>query len=146
MERERGNGVVVSLNRLLESSRIDTTELEWDGHIIKMIDVDNALAANRNGAEEPYGDGWGYPPKEKTRQYHIDRVVYFVRHPEKIVDIQIDNETDGLYTILPIPIVVDGWHRLMAATYLGLNAITIQYSGRNDVLDYLSGRSNDLPA
>lgn len=83
--------------------------------------------------------------KKRTRDWHIGRIIYFIKHPEEIRDIEIDNECNNEY-ILPQLVIVDGWHRYAAARWLfdqgKLFKIHCRYGGRLDVLDYLKGNSD----
>ena len=78
---------------------------------------------------------------------HIGRILYFIKHPNEIRDLEIDNECNGSY-ILPQPVIVDGWHRYAAARWLfdqgELYKIHCRYGGRMDVLDYLQGKTEEL--
>ncbi len=65
----------------------------------------------------PFGDTFKYPPKKRTSQWHIRRILYFVNHPQEIKNIELDNES-STFDILPVPIIIDGYHRWMAARYL----------------------------
>lgn len=51
--------------------------------------------------------------------------------------------------ILPQPVIVDGYHRYAAARWLfdqgKLFEIHCRYGGRMDVLDYLKGKSDEIP-
>ena len=96
----------------------------------------------------PFGDTFKYPPKKRTSQWHIRRILYFVNHPQEIKNIELDNES-STFDILPVPIIIDGYHRWMAARYLyelgSLHKIHCLYAGREDVLDYLKGKLDTMP-
>ncbi len=97
---------------------------------------------------DPYGDVWNHPVLEmRSRDWHIGRILYFIKHPNEIRDIEIDNECNNGY-ILPQPVIVDGWHRYAAARWLfdqeKLFKIHCRYGGRMDVLDYLQGNNESL--
>lgn len=122
---------------------------EWnDGDYITLEDVSAGL---KNGIKEildPYSDTYKHPVlKTKSRDWHIGRIVYFINHPEEIRDIEIDNMCNN-GRILPVPIIVDGHHRFVAAKYLydngKLKTIHCMYGGRMDVLDYLKGNTDEL--
>ena len=94
------------------------------------------------------GDTWKHPVLEqKSREWHIGRIIYFINHPMEIRDIEIDNECSG-NIILPQPIIVDGWHRYAAARWLydqgKLTEIHCRYGGRVDVLEYLQGKTDSF--
>ena len=75
-------------------------------------------------------------------------ILYFVNHPQEIKNIELDNES-STFDILPVPIIIDGYHRWMAARYLyelgSLHKIHCLYAGREDVLDYLKGKLDTMP-
>lgn len=120
----------------------------WSGS----IDLNDISIARHEGLPEisdPYGDTWKYPVLEhRTRDWHIGRILYFIKRPNEIRDLEIDNKCSGGY-ILPQPVIVDGWHRYAAARWLfdqgKLSEIHCKYGGRIDVLKYLQGRTNDIP-
>lgn len=137
---------VILIKRLLEFS--PTTELQWDNSgIITMPDISDAIGKLPE-IFEPYVDIWRYPVKcEKSRNWHIGRIIYFIKHPEEIKDIEIDNECfEGL--ILAQPLIIDGWHRWAAAVWLynknEMEHIGCKYGGRMDVLEYLKGETDEL--
>ena len=76
---------------------------------------------------------------------HADRIRYLADAPELHDPIEVDNECDRNH-ILPIPIILDGHHRLFAHAWLGLETIEVKYGGRLDVLDYLKGAISKPPA
>lgn len=47
--------------------------------------------------------------ENKSTEWHIGRVLYFIKHPEEI---EVDNICNGKY-ICPIPVIIDGNHRFM---------------------------------
>lgn len=117
----------------------------WDGEKITIEEVKNALAKGVKPIEEYYhnsGDPIG--KINKTKEWHIRRVIYFIKNPHKINSIIIDNEVLNGY-ILPEPTIVDGRHRAMAKFILGHKYIKARYSGRDDVLDYLTGKIDVKP-
>ena len=96
-----------------------------------------------------YKDFYQYFLDEKrTSQWHIRRILYFVNLPQEIKNIELDNES-STFDILPVPIIIDGYHRWMAARYLyelgSLHKIHCLYAGREDVLDYLKGKLDTMP-
>lgn len=93
-----------------------------------------------SGVEWRRSDSW----KTRTGERHVRRVRYFVRHPEKIDPICVDNMCSGPY-IYAVPVLVDGWHRYLAARVLGWEKIQIAYGGRIDVLEYLQGTTDTPP-
>ena len=142
------NGDIIWIDRLAEFFPDKT--MAWnDGESVSLDDISYALNSHMTGESEPYGDTWNYTDvKNKSTKWHIGRVMYFVNHPEEIRDIEIDNVVNG-FQILPIPIIVDGNHRFMAAMWLHnqgeMVKVHCRYGGRVDLLDWLSGKSDILP-
>lgn len=139
---EEYNGDIIIIDKLIEF--LPTEHWEWDK--TGKIDLEDISIAIHEGVLEipdPYGDIWNHPVLEhKTRDWHIGRILYFIKHPNEICNIEIDNECDNGY-ILPQPVIVDGWHRYAAARWLfdqgKLDKIHCRYGGRLDVLEYLKG-------
>lgn len=83
----------------------------------------------------------------RTRRYHLGRIHYFINRlllGEELDPVEIDNACAGRY-ILPIPILLDGHHRLCAAVIVGERTIQTNYGGRVDVKNWLSGRRAQRP-
>lgn len=145
---EEYNGDIIRIDRLIKL--LPKEHYEWDeSGKICLDDISVARHECLTEISEPYGDTWKYPVlKQRTRDWHIGRILYFIKHPNEIRDIEIDNECNGVY-ILPQPIIVDGWHRYAAARWLfdqgKLSKIHCRYGGRMDVLDYLQGKTDELP-
>lgn len=140
--------ITVYLDRLIETSDIDMNDdsyFTWDGHSITIDDVKNYLSTGQQGTDQPYGDRFKHFPKQHDKLYHIQRVAWFVQHPEEIKGIAVDNRCEGMFYILPETIIDDGFHRIMAAYICGLEKVKIVYSGRIDVLNYLKGRRKTRP-
>lgn len=141
-------GDIIRIDRLIRF--FPTEHWEWDE--TGKIDLDDISIARHEGVTEipdPYGDTWKHPVLEhRNRDWHIGRILYFIKHPNEIRDIEIDNEVHNGY-ILPQPVIVDGWHRYAAARWLfdqgKLSKIHCRYGGRMDVLDYLKGKSDEIP-
>ena len=147
MDSDKYNGDIIRIDRLIEF--LPTEHWFWDE--TGEIDLDDISVAMHEAVpevSEPYGDQWKHPVLEqKSREWHIGRIIYFINHADEIRDIEIDNECSG-YVILPQPIIVDGWHRYAAARWLydqgKLVVIHCRYGGRADVLEYLQGKTDDL--
>lgn len=112
-----------------------------------MDDISDAIHKGVAEMPEPYGDTWKHPvSKQRSRKWHIGRIIYFINHPEEIRDIEIDNACNFV-SILPQPIIVDGWHRYAAARWLyekqQLSGICCLYGGRIDILEYLQGKTDN---
>lgn len=141
---EEYNGDIIRIDKLIEF--LPSEHWEWDE--TGKINLDDISIARHEGLpeiSEPYGDTWKYPVLEhRTRDWHIGRILYFIKNPNEIRDIEIDNECSGRY-ILPQPVIVDGWHRYAAARWLfdqgKLFEIHCNYGGRMDVLEYLQGKT-----
>lgn len=67
-----------------------------------------------------------------------------MKNPCEISGIEVDNPCAG-NAILPGCVIVDGWHRIAAGILLGLRTVDIEYGGRSDVEDYISGKSDERP-
>lgn len=144
---EEYNGDMIRIDKLVEF--LPTEHWEWDetGEI-DLDDISIAIHEALSEIPEPYGDTWKHPVLEhRTRDWHIGRILYFIKHPDEIRDIEIDNKCSGGY-ILPQPVIVDGWHRYAAARWLfdqgKLFEIHCMYGGRMDVLEYLQGKTDEL--
>lgn len=114
------------------------SDFEWNlGEKVTMNDISSAI---ENGQTE--GEKIHDPNVTMPNKYHIGRIIYFINHPEKIEYIKIQNSDDG-YSVRPIPVMIEGYHRFMAAywLYLGgkLKEIYCSYEGRKDLLNYLKG-------
>ena len=141
------HGDIILIERL---SEFYTSEYwNWnDGDYITLEDISNAVSNNFPEISDPFGDTYKHPAQEiRDRKWHIGRIIYFINHPEEIQDIEIDNMCNNGW-ILPVPVIVDGHHRFVAAKYLHdnrkLKTIHCMYGGRMDVLDYLKGNTDEL--
>lgn len=142
---EEYNGDIILIEKLIEF--LPGEHWEWDDTgKINLEDISVAMHECIPEITDPYGDTWEHPVLEKrSRDWHIGRIIYFIKHPNEIRDIEIDNECNYGY-ILPQPVIVDGWHRYAAARWLydqcKLFTIRCRYGGRLDVLEYLKGDLN----
>lgn len=144
---EEYNGDIIKIDRLKELLPKDNWSWDETGEI-NLDDISEAIHGAIPEISDPYGDTWKHPVLEsKSRKWHVGRIIYFINHPNEIRDIQIDNECDNGY-ILPQPVIVDGWHRYVAARWLHnqskLYEIHCRYGGRQDVLEYLQGKTDEL--
>lgn len=83
----------------------------------------------------------------RTAFYHRGRVLYFAElfaAGEDVDPIMVDNECWGR-NIYPIPVLLDGYHRLAGALLAGVDKIPAIYGGRTDLRDYLTGRRREKP-
>lgn len=139
------NGDMVIIDRLIEF--FPDTGIEWNsGEKVNLQNIDVAIINHQLEEPEPFGDTWEHLCMEnKSTQWHIGRILYFINHPEEIKDIELDNYCDNGF-IYPEPIIVDGNHRFMAALWLRkqctMDKVHCRYGGREDILDYLTGRSD----
>lgn len=137
----------VLFDRLIDMAAIDAHKAwQWPGSgIITLEDITEEKHRGSCGTSEPYGDTWKHPIKtERTKNYHISRIIYFIEHPEEISGIEVDNPCidNG---ILPGCEIIDGFHRIAAGIILGLERVDIEYGGRGDIEDYISGKSDIRP-
>lgn len=80
------------------------------------------------------------------RAWDLGRIRFFYDELGRGADLEpidVDNVCDG-GRIYPIPIVLDGHHRLIAAV-LRRRRIRVEYGGRVDLLDYLKGQRRRPP-
>lgn len=136
---DKCNGDIILTEKLPE---FYPNGFRWNETIITKEMIGTAISNGNTGAQEEYGNQ--NAPEIKSDEWHISRIVYFVLHPEEIKNINIDNVTNGMH-IRPIPIILDGNHRFFAATVLKLQKIHCLYGGREDVLDYLTGKIDICP-
>ena len=116
---------------------------------MELDDIACAIHEGQPEEPEPFGDHWKHLCMEnKSTEWHIGRVLYFINHPEEIRDIEIDNIRNGMH-ICPIPVIVDGNHRFVAAMWLHdqgkMEKVHCMYGGRTDLLDYLMGNTDEQP-
>lgn len=144
---EEYNGDIIRIDRLIEF--LSTEHWSWDetGEI-NLNDISIAIHEAIPEISNPYGDAWKHPVLEqKSREWHIGRIIYFINHPIEIKDIEIDNECSDNF-ILPQPVIIDGWHRYVAARWLydqgKLSEIHCRYGGREDLLLYLKGETDEF--
>lgn len=79
--------------------------------------------------------------------YHRRRIRYFVdllRAGEELNPISVDNVCSDRH-IYPIPVLLDGHHRLIASILEKRKTILAHYGGRVDLLRYLEGKRKSLP-
>lgn len=141
-------GDMILIDRLSEFYPVNSWV--WNkGEIVTLDDITLAILNEQPEESEPFGDHWKHPcMNSKSTRWHIGRILYFIRHPDEIKDIDIDNLYDGDY-IFPVPLIIDGNHRFMASMWLhrqgNINKVHCRYGGRLDLLDYLTGASDICP-
>lgn len=85
--------------------------------------------------------------KQPTRAWDYGRIRHFY---ERLLDgatldaIEVDNECD-FGRIYPVPVLIDGHHRLAASHLAGTTIIPVSYGGRIDLLRYLTGARKTCP-
>lgn len=87
--------------------------------------------------------------KKPSRAWDYGRIRYFYEQLQADVDlaaIEIDNECSFFGQIYPVPIVLDGHHRLAASHLAGTHFIRASYGGRIDLLRYLTGVRKTCPS
>lgn len=137
----------IRIDRLAEFFPVE--RWSWGGKRgFDLNDITKAVQMSVSEISDPYGDEWNHPVlEEKPLDWHIGRVVYFIKHPYEIKGIEIDNKCSN-GSILPIPVIVDGWHRYIAARWLykqgQIEKVSCLYGGRMDVLAYLKGETDIL--
>jgi hypothetical protein len=85
--------------------------------------------------------------RDRSMEYHRGRIRYFVdrlRAGHKLDPISVDNVCNSGH-IYPIPVLLDGNHRLTACILVGCKTIPAEYGGRVDLLRYLEGKRKTLP-
>jgi hypothetical protein len=91
-----------------------------------------------------------FEPEDKRpddKGWHLGRVKFFVNQLQrglKLRPITIDCNCYGMHVSVE-PIVIDGHHRLAAATFVKARRIPVSFSGRVDLRDYLTGKRRTLP-
>jgi hypothetical protein len=86
--------------------------------------------------------------KQPTRAWDYGRIRHFYERllaGEKLDAIEVDNEC-GYGRIYPVPILLDGHHRLAASHLAKVPIIRVSYGGRVDLLRYLTGARKTCPA
>lgn len=148
---EEYKGDMILIDRLAEFIFPDNNIcMQWnDGESISLEDISDAISCSYLEESTPFGDHWKHKVMEpKSIEWHISRVIYFINHPDEIKNIEIDNLSNGM-EIFPIPIIDDGNHRFLAAMYLHkkelMDKIHCMYGGRQDLLAYLSGKTDEYP-
>ena len=85
--------------------------------------------------------------KQPTRAWDYGRIRFFCEELSRGVTldaIEVDNECN-FGRIYPVPILLDGHHRLAASHLAGAPTIFVSYGGRLDLLRYLTGARKTCP-
>lgn len=86
--------------------------------------------------------------KRPTRAWDYGRIRHFYERllaGETLDAIEVDNECNW-GRIYPIPVLLDGHHRLAASHLAKVPIILAAYGGRVDLLRYLTGKRKSCPA
>ena len=71
--------------------------------------------------------------------WHAGRIRYLMANPEVFeFPIEVDCECSGGH-VLPMPVILDGWHRYFGHLWLGRDTIRATFGGLVDVREYLQG-------
>lgn len=122
-----------------------------EGYNTTLDDIHKAIVNNTPETNIPFGDTDKYiPPRPRDINYHLQRVVYFIKHPEEIRDIYIKSSwwiKDNTLFAYPHVEIEDGYHRIAAAFYLNLDKVSMKNFDyiRADTENYITGKSNDKP-
>lgn len=141
-------GDMILIDRL--SDFFPVNSWQWnEGEVVELDDITCAIHDGQPEESEPFGDNWKHLCMEnKSTEWHIGRILYFIKHPDEIRDIDIDNMCNGNY-ICTIPVILDGNHRFMAAMWLHdqgeMDKVHCLYGGRTDLLNYLTGEVDICP-
>jgi hypothetical protein len=86
--------------------------------------------------------------KQPTRAWDYGRIRHFYERllaGEALDAIEVDNDCN-FGRIYPVPVLLDGHHRLAASHLAGARIIRVNYGGRVDLLRYLTGARKTCPA
>lgn len=127
---------VIRVDRLLEY-----IDLEYDPWGVGFkIDMLSRIKGTNDNQFTKAKDG-----RKWTTLRHARRIKSIMGNPEWMEDpIEIDNDCSN-GAINPIPIILDGFHRLYANVASKSETIRIHYAGRVDLLRYLEGVSDKKP-
>lgn len=87
--------------------------------------------------------------KRSTRAWDYGRIRHFYERllsgaGETLDAIQVDNQCDFGH-VYPVPVLIDGHHRLAAHHLAEAPIVLVNYSGRLDLLRYLTGARKTCP-
>ena len=89
---EKYSGDIILISRMIEY--FPQKSFEWNANEpITLDDVQFAINHHLSEMAIPFGDTFKYPPKKRTSQWHIRRILYFVNHPQEIKNIELDTES-----------------------------------------------------
>jgi hypothetical protein len=98
-------------------------------------------------SQPDYVCDWARTRKRPTRAWHYGRIRYFYDRlliGDVLDAIEVDNECNW-GRIYPVPVLLDGHHRLAASHLARASSIFVSYGGRLDLLRYLTGRRRTCP-
>ena len=120
---------------------------KWNNEkVITLEDIDNAVSNFKSEEVEQYGDLIQHvcSKENRSKQWHIGRILYFINHPEEIRYIEVEDAVNEKYDF-PIPVIIDGNHRFMAAIWLRskgkIKNIHCLHRGSKSMKEYLSGKN-----
>lgn len=134
---------MVSLERLKEYLG---DSFDWGTGEVTCKDIKDALRNNLTSIFEQYEVPSLLDPQKamKSKEWHIRRILHFVRNPASMDPILLDNKCfHGMITA--IPLIDDGHHRYLASVYMEQKEIKASYCGRSDLLEYLTEQTNEIP-
>lgn len=130
----------ILIDRLMSFCDFRETGMQWDNSYITLEEIRKGIEIGLPEQHAPYTTGL-LEIDSRSKEWHIGRIIYFINNPEKITPLDIDNECHGM-TIMPVPIIEDGHHRLFALLYLRKIECEVRYSGLVSVLEYLKGETD----
>lgn len=88
----------------------------------------------------------GDDPKRDDDAWNFGRVRFFEKLQKglSLEPITVDNICNNGH-IAPVPVLIDGHHRLAAHRIAKVQKIPTYYSGRVDLLNYLVGKTKQVP-
>lgn len=143
--------VIMSRFKECTSYKSDVVFYFVNGINTTLVDIDNAIKNGMPETDVPFGDTDTYiPNKKRNINYHLQRVIYFIKHPNEIKNIKIKSSwwiKNNILYAYPHLEIEDGYHRIAAAFYLGLknvNMINYDYI-RQDTKNYIIGKTDKKP-
>lgn len=83
------------------------------------------------------------PEKDRDESYHLQKIKHLIDSGiTKPIDIDCFCRNGVVY---PWPVIQDGRHRYLSALLRGDKFILATYSGRKDLMDYLTFKNNHKP-
>ena len=132
----------ILLDRLVEcfgAGPCDEDDIWGVGFYPSMIDEGTSLEPS---CYTPDGHN---APRKWTAETHAARIRYLMQSPEDLeAPISLDCICGG-GRVYAIPVILDGWHRYFAHHALKRKTIRAGFGGRVDLLEYLTGESDERP-